>query len=156
MQELRSITFNTLLEKGTGVNLAKLLEETEDGDQSQFMEAIRQQFLSEMNEFINSIGTKLMEEANNQSMLPAGQIEAILKEIDPNKPKDEVRIYMQRGLGQNTYSVDMKVNVQDFFKKLRLSGLVNKTGHYVSDAQPAPSVTFAFVQAIESPITQVQ
>ena len=42
---------------------------------------------------------------------------------------------MQRGLGSATYGSDQIVHIPTFFKALKMSGLVNRTGHYVASAQ---------------------
>ena len=148
MLELRTITFATLIDKGqNGVAYDRIFEESEDGDQHPFMEKIREQYLNELQEFCKAIWLKLSSsDIDKSGFLPAGQIEAIIKELDPNKSSDDVRAYMLRGLSLQNYSIDLKVNISIFYKALRLGGLVNRTGHYRSDAQPAPAVTFSFSQ----------
>jgi hypothetical protein len=143
MADLRNITFESLLTEQGRVNIDKMLEETVDGDQSEFMEAIRDQYLFEMGEFCDQIfeGFKHSDRAK-AGTLTAGQIEAILGEVDPHKPIDDIRYYMKKGLDKNSYSLDEAVDYRKFFKQLKFAVLVARTGHYVPSALPPPAMLY--------------
>jgi hypothetical protein len=75
--------------------MCQLLEENDDGDQSEFMETIRDQYLQEVFEFPVVIEKALHSaDIDKCGFLSAGQICAILREIDPQKPAHEVQEYM--------------------------------------------------------------
>lgn len=85
---------------GHDVDCTKLLLETEDGDQSEFMECVRTQYLQEIFEFPVLIHQALMRiDEGHTDMLSAGQISVTLQEIDPNKQPREIQEYMYRGIG---------------------------------------------------------
>jgi hypothetical protein len=145
MQVLRDLSYGEYLVKGTNrVDLAAVLFENDDGDQSSFMEAVREQYMVELTTFSQDIYAALNNaDIDKKGNIPAGQVEAIIKELDPLKPQDEVRDYMTRGLGQPMISHDQAVDLEKFYRNLRENDIVCKTGHYVANAQPAANVLYA-------------
>lgn len=109
-----------------------------------FMEAVREQYMTELIGFRQDIYESLnAADVDKKGNIPAGQVEAIIKELDPLKPPDEVRDYMTRGLGQPMISIDQKVDIEKFFRNLRENDIVCKTGHYVANASPEANVLYA-------------
>jgi hypothetical protein len=69
-----------------------LQEENAEGDQSEFMEAVRDQYLNEIQTFCRDIYKQLSKADHKKTnSIPAGQVEAILKELDPDKPLEVCR-----------------------------------------------------------------
>ena len=55
---------------------------------------------------------------------PPAQVEAIIQDLDPLKPQDEVREYMNRGLGQPVFSHNQAVDLERFYRNLKMGGIV--------------------------------
>lgn len=116
------------------IDISKLMAETSDGDESAFMNAIRNQYEAEVDAFPQQIAAALHHASRQvfggtntsngmiqrhhlrgsslvlahahhpgEGWLPAGQIAAILQDLDPAKSKHEIDAYMRRGLATDGY-----------------------------------------------------
>jgi len=137
LDHIRQLVFRDhTSEGGEDVNCQTLLRESDDGDQSAFMEAIRDQYLEEIVEFSTEIHTALRdaETGRGGDALTYGQVGSILHTLDRRKSHQEVEEYLQRGAGR-TAKVDLgaAVGIRRFMGNLRAHGALHRNGHYATD-----------------------
>lgn len=132
LQALTAIVLRNDITDGR-VDVNKLLAENDEGDQSEFVEEVRDQYLSEVFQFPGELQAALHEaDSDGDGLLTAGQVAAVLQEVDPNKPAHEVREYMARGIGGEDYADSTPVRIDEWTGRLQRD-LVHRSGHWVPD-----------------------
>ena len=102
-------------DRGETVAYPALFQEDREGNQSPFLECIRDQHLSEISEFMELIQSKLKDKAKRypeaQGLLRISQIREVLTMCDPAKSATEIDMYLRagRGLPINQTSVNAQI-----------------------------------------------
>ena len=107
-----------------------LFKEDRDGNQGPFLEELRDQHLSEIQDFLGEIKKNLKSVMNEYQQVTVQQIEEILKTIDPLKPQNEINKYLCVGFGVSmvkSLAKDLLISCDNYYNKLS-SILVKRSG----------------------------
>eukprot|EP01083_Nonionella_stella_P188505 694988_1 len=98
-----------------------LFREDRDGNQGPFLEELRDQHLSEIQDYFAEIKSTLNLVMNQYQQVTVQQIEDLFKTIDPLKPQSEINTYLCTGFGVSMVSSlakDLLISTDTFCKKL--------------------------------------
>merc|ERR1712130_52742 len=107
-----------------------LFKEDRDGNQGPFLEELRDEHLSEIQDFLMEIKENLKLKMNEYKQVTVQQIKDIFHLIDPQKPQNEIDKYLCVGFGVSmidSLAKDLLISTDTYYKKLSTI-LVKRTG----------------------------
>lgn len=112
-------------DKGVGVLYEELFEEDQDGNQSSFIERVRDQWLRAPREFVNQIEAAICGNCGySDGMVTRHQAVAAIHACDPKKPAEEVERLVGVGFGDASaaiYGDDCRLELSVFSQRLLLA-----------------------------------
>jgi hypothetical protein len=119
------------------VDVTALLAESEDGDQSAFLECVRDQFLQEVLHFQVQFKDALVAAARAaapEAPLPelrlrCDEVARVLREVDADRSQEEIREALERGTGDAYFTPDQQVRITELLARL-YEGLFIRARHW--------------------------
>ncbi len=113
---------------GPFVEYRNLFLEDRDGNQGEFIEAVRNQYMEEREAYIEDITRAIEHEAQGEARISYARIARALEAVDPEKPQPEWAELIAKGFGLEVRELkDNKlVNVADFLKRMT-HGVIERT-----------------------------
>ena len=122
-------TFHVSEVNDSAYSRESILEESEDGDQSEFMECLRDQYLKSIVRFhvaakaeffrLASRGEEDKEKPKSEYILTAAEFESALRLVDPQKTDEEIRTLLIRGLDDQYFISTQTEDIYSFYERLR-------------------------------------
>uniref|UniRef100_A0A7S1NPA1 Uncharacterized protein n=1 Tax=Eutreptiella gymnastica TaxID=73025 RepID=A0A7S1NPA1_9EUGL len=125
---------------GNDVNIAELFSEDAEGNQKQFIEALRDQFIFETKSYITEI-QEAMYKASEDGRIQCNKATAVFNTIDPTKPAEEVDRIVQIGFDPtlSTHVSPLSVLELDVFLTNMKSTTLKRSGERPADSEAEDS-----------------
>jgi hypothetical protein len=104
------------------IRYAEVFEEDNDGNQTRFIEIVREQHLEEMMEYIVDVEEAIREAPNSEGVLTASMVRSALHFLDPKMPAAKMDALLACGLKIHAMSAEfdeMHVSPEEFILRVR-------------------------------------
>eukprot|EP01006_Ploeotia_vitrea_P029464 TRINITY_DN62008_c0_g1_i1.p1 TRINITY_DN62008_c0_g1~~TRINITY_DN62008_c0_g1_i1.p1 ORF type:complete len:742 (-),score=78.05 TRINITY_DN62008_c0_g1_i1:1144-3369(-) len=112
------------------VDVHKLFAEDRDGNQTAFVEMVRDQMVKETIEYIAEIQQGIYNKGNFQSAVSLAQAKEGILAVDPKKPEKEIENMLNRGVGKpdgSKVAYDMVVDLDSFLAAMKEGPMARST-----------------------------
>ena len=109
---------------GDWVEYKQLFVENREGNETEFVETIREQYMEERKRFLEMLDERLAD----SHRLKLSELRAIVKELDPDRSAQDVNRLLAKGFSEASKDLkkDRVVNVDEWMKKIRW-GVLKRT-----------------------------